>query len=136
MGGSYRVDEPAGGCQRKTASRFSEPGGLTALMNQQAAASGRPPVGFLNPALYALAAGTNYTNFFHDITSGNNIWKSSPNKFYAVAGYDLCTGLGTMNGTNLINALVGPIPPPSFLPPASSAGGVTLAWSTVAGHSY
>jgi subtilase family serine protease len=127
--------EPSGGWGGTS---FAAPlwAGLTALMNQQAAASGRPPVGFLNPALYALAAGTNYTNFFHDITSGNNIWKSSPNKFYAVAGYDLCTGLGTMNGTNLINALVGPIPPPSFLPPAPRVGGVTLAWSTVAGHSY
>jgi len=110
--------------------------GYTALMNQQAAANGVAPVGFLNPALYALASGTNYTNFFHDITSGNNIWKSSPSKFYAVAGYDLCTGLGTMNGTNLINALAAPIPAPSFLPPAPGAGGFTLAWSAVAGHSY
>jgi subtilase family serine protease len=109
--------------------------GFTALINQQAAEYGSPPVGFLNPALYALASGTNYTNFFHDITSGNNIWKSSPNKFYAVTGYDLCTGLGTMNGTNLINALA-PVPPPSFLPPASSAGSITLTWTAVTGQVY
>jgi hypothetical protein len=31
-----------------------------------------------------------------------------PTKFSAVAGYDLCTGWGTPNGTNLINALAGP----------------------------
>jgi subtilase family serine protease len=110
--------------------------GFTALINQQAAANGRPPVGFLNPALYALASGTNYTNFFHDITSGNNTWRSSPSKFFAVAGYDLCTGLGTMNGTNLINALAAPIPTPTFLPPVLKAAGLTLAWSAVAGVSY
>jgi subtilase family serine protease len=110
--------------------------GFTALMNQQAANNGRPPVGFLNPALYALASGTNYTNFFHDITSGNNTWRSSPSKFFAVAGYDLCTGLGTMNGTNLINALTAPIPVPSFLPPVLSAGDLTLAWIAVSGVSY
>jgi subtilase family serine protease len=110
--------------------------GFTALVNQQAAAYGMGPVGFLNPALYALASGTNYANLFHDITSGNDTWRESPGQFYAVAGYDLCTGLGSMNGTNLINALVGPIPTPSFLSPAAGAGGFTLAWSTVAGISY
>ncbi len=83
--------------------------GLTALMNQQAAATGVAPVGFLNPTLYALASGPNYANFFHDITSGNNTWRESPTQFYAVPGYDLCTGLGTINGTNLINAVVPPL---------------------------
>jgi hypothetical protein len=95
--------------------------GLTALMNQQAAATGVGPVGFLNPALYALASGASYTSFFHDITSGNNTWDESPSQFYAVAGYDLCCGLGSMNGTNLINTLVTPIPSPQFL-----AAGYTL----------
>ena len=110
--------------------------GFTALINQQAAAYGRPPVGFLNPALYALASGPNYTKFFHDITSGNNTWRSSPTQFLAAVGYDLCTGLGTMNGTNLINALAAPVPAPSFLPPAFGAGGLKLAWNAVAGISY
>jgi kumamolisin len=31
--------------------------GLTALINQQAAAAGQPTVGFLNPALYAIGKG-------------------------------------------------------------------------------
>ena len=79
--------------------------GFMALVNQQAAANGLAPLGFINPALYAIAAGPNYTNCFHDTTTGNNIWPGSPNLFYAVTGYDLCTGLGTPNGTNLINAL-------------------------------
>jgi hypothetical protein len=94
--------------------------GFTALMNQQAASNGVAPVGFLNPALYALASGINYTSCFHDITSGNNTWDQSSSQFYAVPGYDLCCGLGSINGTNLINAL---LPPPFFLP---RAAGYTL----------
>jgi autotransporter-associated beta strand protein len=80
--------------------------GFMALVNQQAAANGLPPVGFLNPALYALGKGTNYAAVFHDITTGNNTSSSSPKNYYAVPGYDLCTGWGTPNGSNLINALV------------------------------
>jgi subtilase family serine protease len=109
---------------------------FTALVNQQAAACGRQPVGFLNPALYALASTTSYASLFHDITSGENTWDSSPSKFYAVAGYDLCCGLGSMNGTNLINALAPPVSPPSFLPTLSTANGLTLVWSTASGFSY
>jgi hypothetical protein len=84
--------------------------GFMALANQQAAASGKPPVGFINPAIYELANESIYSSVFHDITTGDNTWSSSPNAFYAVPGYDLCTGLGTPAGTNLINALVNPDP--------------------------
>src|SRR5262249_20796690 len=80
--------------------------GFTALVNQQAAANGLPAVGFLNPALYRIAQGPAYASCFHDITTGSNTSGPSPTRFYAVAGYDLCTGLGTPNGTNLINALL------------------------------
>lgn len=81
---------------------------FTALMNQQAAAVGRPPVGFLNPAIYAIGKGPNYTNDFHDITAGNNTNVFVTGKYFAATGYDLCTGWGTPNGQNLINALVPP----------------------------
>lgn len=81
---------------------------FTALMNQQAAQLGQPPVGFLNPAIYALNRGTNYLAAFHDITNGDNTSYSSPTNYYAVAGYDLCTGWGTPQGTNLINLLSTP----------------------------
>ncbi|MCX7010478.1 MAG: protease pro-enzyme activation domain-containing protein [Kiritimatiellaeota bacterium] len=80
--------------------------GFTALVNQRATANGQAPVGFLNPPLYAIGKGANYTNCFHDTTSGDNTWPNISNKFYAVTGYDLCTGWGTPNGTNLINALM------------------------------
>lgn len=83
--------------------------GLMALINQQATLAGRPVAGFINPAIYAIGNSVNYTNCFHDITSGDNTWPGSPNKFFAVPGYDLCTGLGTPNGSNFINALAGPL---------------------------
>jgi uncharacterized repeat protein (TIGR01451 family) len=82
-------------------------GGLMALINQQATQSGQPSVGFLPPKVYALLASPNYTNYFHDVVTGNNYWDQSPTNFPAVPGYDLCTGLGTPNGTNLINVLAG-----------------------------
>jgi hypothetical protein len=96
--------------------------GFIALVNEQAAQSGQPPVGFLNPALYAIAASGN-SNAFHDIVYGDNTSPGSPNLFPAVPGYDLCTGLGTPNGSALINALA----TPAFLgvsPQFVSAGGL------------
>ena len=79
--------------------------GICALINEKAVANGKPTVGFLNPAIYALGKSAAYKDCFHDITTGNNFWSSSPTHYPAVAGYDLCTGWGTPNGTNLINAL-------------------------------
>jgi len=82
--------------------------GLIALANEQAAANGQPPVGFANPALYAIAQSASYQSCFHDITTGCNTNSASPTKYSAVTGYDLCTGLGTPNGANLIPALLAP----------------------------
>jgi hypothetical protein len=82
--------------------------GFMALVNQEAAAISKPSVGFINPAVYELANETIYSSVFHDITVGDNTSASSPNAFYAVPGYDLCTGVGTPGGTDLINALVNP----------------------------
>jgi hypothetical protein len=79
--------------------------GFMALANQQRTASGQPPVGFANPMLYELARGPEYSALFHDVTHGNNTNLSVSNQFFAQAGYDLCTGWGTPNGSNLINAL-------------------------------
>ena len=85
---------------------------FTALVNQQAAADGKPPVGFINPAIYQIGKGSGYATAFHDITTGNNANSSSAGKFNAVLGYDLCTGWGTPTGNGLVNALLdfaGPI---------------------------
>ncbi len=87
---------------------------FAALVNEQAVAAGQPPVGFLNPALYAIGEGANYNACFHDTTTGDTTWSGSPNAFFAVPGYDLCTGWGTPAGSNLINALAPPGTGPAF----------------------
>jgi uncharacterized repeat protein (TIGR01451 family) len=114
--------------------------GYMALINQQSAANGNSSVGFLNPLIYALAKGTNYNNYFHDITNGNNTWSGSRSNFFAVPGYDLCTGLGTPNGTNLITALAGavrapvsaPLPPYGTNLTALNGGNPNGTWSLFA----
>jgi subtilase family serine protease len=73
---------------------------ITALADQQAGHA----LGFLNPALYAIGANsTEYAADFHDVTVGDNGFFSPG--FPAGTGYDLPTGLGTPNVTNLINTL-------------------------------
>jgi hypothetical protein len=111
--------------------------GLVALANQQAAANGQSPVGFANPALYAIAKSTNYQTCLHDITTGWNTNSSSPTKYKAVAGYDLCTGLGTPNCANLINALLAPpsdtllVTPPLGFTAVGAAGGAIAVPSQI-----
>ncbi len=100
--------------------------GFTALVNQQALAAGGSTVGFLNPALYAIGKGSQYSAAFHDIKTGNNYDPSSGAQFPAVAGYDLCTGWGTPAGLSLINALAGP---PDALR-VSPAAGFTASGAT------
>jgi hypothetical protein len=82
--------------------------GLMALINQQAITNGKPVIGFMNPAIYEIANESVYNTAFYDVTVGSNAWPASPNAFFAVPGYDLCTGLGTPKGTNLVNLLVAP----------------------------
>jgi uncharacterized repeat protein (TIGR01451 family) len=94
--------------------------GFMALVNQQAAMIGSPPVGFLNPAVYAIGESTGYTNAFRDIKTGNNTNLISPALFYAVTGYDLCTGWGTPAGKGLIDALATPTNRPSITKAGSS----------------
>lgn len=99
--------------------------GFTALVNQQGAANGRPPQGFINPAIYTLCESSNYGAAFHDIVTGNNTSFYSPTAFLAVPGYDLCTGWGTPTGSNLIN-LLAPLDNLQILPATgfSASGGV------------
>ena len=82
--------------------------GFTALVNEQALAGGRSTVGFINPAIYAIGNRLNYGSNFHDIITGNNTNAESDDLFYAVPGYDLCTGWGTPAGAGLINDLAKP----------------------------
>ena len=81
--------------------------GYLALVNEQALENGNPTVGFINPSLYSIGAGSSYDADFHDITSGSN-------GFSATTGYDLATGWGSPNGSGLITALAGTTSSPSF----------------------
>jgi hypothetical protein len=98
--------------------------GFTALVNQQAANNGLSTVGFLNPAVYTIGKGANYANCFHDITTGNNTNTAVGNEWYATNGYDLCTGWGTPNGQNLINALSPPPQVPFSIAPSTGINAV------------
>jgi subtilase family serine protease len=93
--------------------------GFIALVNQQAANNGLAPVGFLNPAVYAIGQSANYANCFHDITTGNNTNTTVGNEWSATNGYDLCTGWGTPNGQYLINALAPTLQPPFGIAPSA-----------------
>jgi subtilase family serine protease len=90
--------------------------GFCALVNQQSVGTrpGKSVAGFLNPALYAIGTGTNYSACFNDITTGDDIGTNTVELYAATAGYDLCTGWGTPNGTNLVNALA-PLELPFFV---------------------
>jgi subtilase family serine protease len=74
--------------------------GYIALANQFAAASNKPPVGFLNPVIYTIGGSKGYPAAFHDQLHGYN------GRYHARPGYDLVTGFGSPNGDDLIKALV------------------------------
>jgi kumamolisin len=81
--------------------------GYLALVNQQIIANGGKALGFINPSLYTIGSGSSYDADFHDITSGSN-------GYSATTGYDLATGLGSPNGSGLLNALAGSSSTPGF----------------------
>ncbi len=107
--------------------------GFMALVNQQAVANGQSPLGFVNPALYAILGGSSYSTDFHDITSGSN-------GFSATAGYDLVTGIGSPNGQALVDSLAGTssgtftvTDAPKVLSVARGAAGLSKITTTVSG---
>lgn len=105
--------------------------GIIALLNQYQAAhgGGSPGQGNINPVLYRLAQVT--TGVFHDITSGNNIvpcaasaagCSSGSFGYSAAPGYDLVTGLGSIDANNLVtqwNKGTVPLQQPFHLQPFS-----------------
>jgi len=74
-------------------------------------------LGQFNPQLYTLAGGTSYTNVsgvYNDVTTGDNKQACTAGTagcvsgvvgYSATTGYDLVTGLGSVNGGNLYTAL-------------------------------
>lgn len=75
--------------------------GLSALADQAAAASHKPPLGLLNPALYALGNSALSPSPFHDVTIGGNLY------YQSTPGWDYATGWGSPDAAVLVPALVG-----------------------------
>ncbi len=118
-----------GACQENWGgTSFATPrwAGFMALANQQAAANGTSPIGFLNPTIYFIGQGEFYNNDFHDITIGNNN-NGKGQSYNAVTGYDLVTGWGSPNGQSLINDLsLGSVVLSSLsISPSTIVGGLT-----------
>lgn len=81
---------------------------LFALADSASACSGSA-LGMVNPALYAIAESNSYSSAFHDVTSGNNDATGENSGLYpAGTGYDMATGLGTPDASNLVPLLCGP----------------------------
>jgi subtilase family serine protease len=80
---------------------FSSPmwAGFAALANQLAVSRKKPTIGFINPILYPAYNG--------DPTMTHDIIGNASGIYPAVKGYDLLGGLGSPNGMNTINALIG-----------------------------
>ncbi len=82
-------------------------------------------LGFIDPAMYTIEEGSSYDTDFHDITSGTS------GSYSAEVGYDLVTGIGSPNGTNLITGLTGGgTTSPSYSLSASPASLSVAAGST------
>jgi kumamolisin len=70
---------------------------LVVLLNQ----AKKKNIGFLNPFLYANVA----KGVVHDVTVGTNAIKNTLKGYDAGPGWDACTGLGTPDGTAILNNL-------------------------------
>jgi Pro-kumamolisin, activation domain len=106
--------------------------GILALVNQAIGAA-QPGLGNANPVLYALSQSV--PGAFHDITMGDDIvpcrggtpdCPAAPPYQYGYTcgpGYDLVTGLGSLDAANLVNAWKSLIPTTTTL--AAAAQGTT-----------
>ena len=71
----------------------------TSLINEQRGVNGLGSLGFLNPLIYPIAAGSSASADLHDIVSGSNLF------YQAGPGYDDATGNGSFIGAPLLAAL-------------------------------
>jgi uncharacterized protein (TIGR03437 family) len=117
--------------------------GIVALLNQYVKGQG---LGNLNALLYPLAASSPAA--FHDIVTGNNIVPCQPKSancvngqlgYSAAPGYDLATGLGSVDVYNLVTGWNGPPASGaavSSLSPSSAAAGGAAFTLTVNGSNF
>jgi subtilase family serine protease len=97
-----------------TSSSSPQWAGLIAIANQlnQQDHPGAANLGYINPALYAIASDPGrYSNDFYDVTTGKNQNPKYPSVpgYPATTGWDPVTGLGTPNAANFIPDLVAQI---------------------------
>ena len=122
--------------------------GIVALINQQM----RTPAGQgnINLTLYSMFASTPAA--FHDITSGDNKVPCQAGStdcpsggqigYTAAVGYDLASGLGSVDAFNLVTAwkstATGNLPAPTLTTPTNGAVGSalspTFSWTAVSGN--
>ncbi len=114
--------------------------GILALLNEYLGTNG---LGNINPNLYRLAQNT--SNVFHDVTTGNNFHvcqKGTPNcpgggsvGYVAEPGWDAVTGLGSVDGYNLLaqwgNGVVGTTISVAANPPSVALNSQTVLTATV-----
>ncbi len=74
--------------------------GIAALIDQYLVANHHREIGWMNPALYAMARTPQAYPPFHDVTVGSNL------AFAAARGYDMASGLGTPDVWNLARDLL------------------------------
>jgi hypothetical protein len=106
---------------------------MIALADDSAAcASALPPnshsLGFVNPALYAIASGPNGSKAFIDITSGeNDVLGVNAGDYGAGPGYDLASGLGApVAGNGIDTGLVADLCSTSTFSDVVATGGLAL----------
>jgi tripeptidyl-peptidase-1 len=96
---------PAGG----TSASAPEFAGVVSLLNDARLNAGKAPLGFLNPALYAIAA-AHPGEALYDMTTGTSSCDSNGqccgNGFAAAVGWDPTTGLGSPLFAGLAKYLV------------------------------
>jgi kumamolisin len=85
--------------------------GIVALVREQERRVGRPALGAVNRFLYGLARGPLYGKIFWDVTRGTSSPRPesplgrTPAGGAAQPGYDLATGLGSLNGVAFADAV-------------------------------
>jgi subtilase family serine protease len=100
--------------------------GLMALIAESTSQANGARLGNVNPILYALAG--QHPAAFHDITAGNNSVPGAAG-YSAVGGYDLATGLGSLDAAQLVSMWPGSTQSPKPSPAISlstSAASVAL----------
>jgi subtilase family serine protease len=84
--------------------------GVIALADQEAG----HPLGFVNPALYAIARGPDYHQAFHDVVTGDNsvLWPTGVFTGYSAGpGWDPVTGWGSPDAQYLVPLLARGVTP-------------------------